>query len=170
MQPTRVWLTAVICTAVMYSQDQTGSRDALTNLDSSKVVTGHVLIEGVSPIGSVADVFVSVWEARIVGSPSSPIAKGIRMTLRDGPSASPITSTESIGLDEIDSTIKGIEFITKVDKSITNFSGITATYTTKRALRFEVYLANGSKGKGHMLAAVWTGRTRIVMDWTCPRI
>jgi hypothetical protein len=115
----------------MFSQDQSGSNQAPTNPQSFTTLTGNVLIEAYSYIGSVSDVSVSVGENRI-GSPNSPIDKNVRLTIRDGAPA-------PISLEEIDSTIKGIEYIAKVDKSITDFNGITATYTTKRGLRFEVY-------------------------------
>jgi hypothetical protein len=163
MQLTRVVLTAVTFAAMTYSQDQTGINQAPTNTKPFTTLAGNVMIEAYSHIGSVSDVSVSVGEDRVAGVPNAPIAKTIRLTLRDGAGLSAVVSTERIGLDEIDSSIKGIEYLAKVDKSNTNFDGITAAYSTKRGVRFEVWYFSS---KNIMLASVWIGRSKISLSFS----
>jgi hypothetical protein len=63
-------------------------------------------------------------------------------------------STSSIDYDEIESLIKGIDYITKIDKSVTSLSNFEAMYKTKG----EFSITTFSSQSGEIKVAVSSGR------------
>jgi len=112
---------------------------------------GIVLIKGFTSIGTVKSkdagrVSVETVELRDASNPKSQ-ELGIKIDVL-GFSQGMGRVADSISFidyDEIDSLIKGLDYIAKIDKSVTTMSDFEVTYKTKSDFSISVF--NDSKGK-----------------------
>jgi hypothetical protein len=127
-----------------------------TRLEQFQVKTGSVLIKGYTDVGTAAGKYgstVSVSAMEFTDASSGGKQFGIAIEIK-GSGQYPQTSRSYIDLDEVDSLLKGIDYISHADKSVTKLASFEAIYRTKGDFVMNVF---GSGHKGTMLA-VESGR------------
>lgn len=102
--------------------------------------------------GARATVTVDAREFRDASNPNSRAA-GIAIVVKESGRLER-ENTSFVDADEIDSLLKGIEYIAKIGKDVTKHENFEADYKTKGDLRISVY--NDPSGK--ISAAVASGR------------
>ena len=145
----RIVISILICSAVSFAQDQANPAKApSTKLEAFQSRTGVVLIRGYSIVGTLIGeagaVSVDAREFRDGSNPNSPKATGISITIKETGRLER-ENTSYIDIDEIDSLVKGIEYISKVTKDVTNLDQFEVDYRTKGDLRITVF--NGTRGE-----------------------
>jgi len=144
----RIIFPILICSAVSFAQDQAERKAPATKLEAFQSRTGVVLIRGYSEVGSLrgmgGDVSVDAREFRDGSNPNSPKTTGISITVKETGRLER-ENTSYIDVDEIDSLVKGIEYISKVSKDVTTLDLFEVDYRTKGDLRITVF--NSSRGE-----------------------
>lgn len=162
-----------ILTARSYAQNTILPVPA-TTLEIWESSTGKVIVKGTTPIGSVpasaAAVSVVCKEDTIVGAPQKiyGIMVGIKVT------GQPDDRTV-IDYDELESLLSSIDYLGKIDWSVTSLSSFDASYTTKAGLRLAAFSSKRSGQiefsirssrmvKGILLAPDKLGQLRSLID------
>jgi hypothetical protein len=120
-----------------------------TKLESFSNQTGVVLIRGFSRIGLVrgrGSVTIAAVEFRDASNPKVRVT-GLSIFVMESDAAGK-EKTSYVDYDEIDSLLKGIDSISKVDRNSTPLTNFEAVYETKGALSVFTY----STGSGIHLA------------------
>lgn len=125
-----------------------------TELEKFSARTGVVIVQGFEEIGSHSGLHdtsarVNIDSKVLIIASTGEKKYGITIKVTSGKRE----NTSFIEYDEIDSLIKGIDYISKVDTSATNFSDFQAEYKTKGnfkiatfSQRFKVLVAVSSGG------------------------
>lgn len=143
--------------AITSAQDQIESqKPAATKLEAFQSRTGVVLIRGYSTLGTVrgmgGEVTVDAREFRDGSNPNAPRTTGISITVKEAGRLER-ESISYVDVDEIDSLLKGIEYISKATRDVTKLDQFEVDFCTKGDLRLTVF--NGPKGE--VSAAVSSG-------------
>ena len=127
-----------------------------TKLESFSARTGIVLIRGFSEIGTVNGMGKVSVDAREFRDASNPKNQEMGITIEVKESGRLERESRSfIDYDEIDSLVKGVEYISKIDKTVTTMNNFEATYKTKGD--FSITTFSNSR-TGEVSAAVSSGR------------
>jgi hypothetical protein len=125
-----------------------------TKLERFQAKTGSVIIRGFSKVGSLEgnlDTSILVDALEFTDASTGSKEYGITIdSIKIGPYSK---GTSYIDLDEIESLIKGISYISKVDKSATQLSEFQADYQTKGDLRVSTF----SRDNGEIAFALSSG-------------
>lgn len=124
-----------------------------TTLETFQAKTGVVIIRGFTRVGSLRGVggTVEVSSRELADAQTGKKAYGIVVEVKE--SGRLERSRRSyIDYDEIDSLIKGIDYISKIDSTVTKLSSFEAQYSTKG--EFSVTVFNDAEG---LQAAVTSG-------------
>lgn len=127
-----------------------------TKLEAFQAKSGAVIIRGFSEVGSVQgqlSTSVQVECKEFTDASSGKKEYGITVTVKSS-SRFEKESTSFIDYDEIDSLVKGIDYIEKIDKSATKLAAFQADYKTKGDLIVSTF----SNSQGGVEAAVQSGR------------
>jgi hypothetical protein len=125
-----------------------------TKLEAFQSRTGIVRIKGYSEVATIKNVSIDAWEFRDAANPASR-APGIVVEVKEYSSYGNSRENRAfVDADEIDSLLRGIDYISKAEKSVTKFSNFEAIYHTKGDLRITVF--NNRNGK--IQAAVDCGK------------
>ncbi len=147
---------ALLCAAPSFGQDQAQSKTPATKLETFQARTGIVLIRGYSTVGRMTgiggQVVVDAREFRDGNNPNAPRATGISITVKETGRLER-ENTSFVDADEIDSLVKGIEYISKATKEVTKLDQFEVDYRTKGDLRITVFNSN----RGEVSAAVTSG-------------
>jgi hypothetical protein len=121
-----------------------------TKLEAFEVQTGKVIVMGEADIGSIAAKTgtVSVRAKETTDSGTGQKEYGIEIKVSSGDQ---LQDSTVIDYDELDSVLGGIDYLSKVDWTVTPLPSFDAVYATKGDFRFAVY---GSKRTGTVQAAV----------------
>jgi hypothetical protein len=127
-----------------------------TKLEAFDTNTDTVIIKGTAPVGSVPahSGAVSVRCREITDAGTGHLERGILIDITSG---GPVEDTSLIDYDELDSLLDGIEYIGKLDWSVTSLPSFSASYTTKGGFRA---IAFGSRRTGNIEFAVRS--TRVI--------
>jgi hypothetical protein len=133
----------LICPAVSVAQDQAApTKVPATKLEAFQSRTGVIVIRGYSTVGTIRamgrEVSVDAREFRDGSNPNSPNATGISITIKETGGLER-ENTSYIDSDEIDSLVRGIEYISKVGKDVTKLDSFEVDYRTKGDLRITVF-------------------------------
>ena len=131
------------------------SKEPKTKLEAFEARTGAVIIRGFATIGSVAGRFstsATVECKEFTDASSGKKEYGITITVKKS-SDYGHEHVSYIDYDEIDSLIKGIDYITKIDKTVTKLDLFQADYRTKGQLTVSTF----SDDAGKVQAAVESG-------------
>jgi hypothetical protein len=126
-----------------------------TKLEAFEAKTGAVIVQGFSKIGEVTGRYstsASIECKEFTEASSGKKEYGIIITVKKAGDYEH-ENTSYIDYDEIDSLIKGIDYITKVDKSATKLDYVQADYKTKGDLMVSTY----SDDNGKIQASVQSG-------------
>jgi hypothetical protein len=120
-----------------------------TKLETFSAQTGVVLIRGFSRIGLIrgkGSVTVAASEFRDASNPKARVT-GLSISVRESDTAGR-EKTSFVDYDEIDSLVKGIDYIARTDRNVTRLTNFEAEYRTKGDFSVATY----STGSGIRLA------------------
>lgn len=130
-------------------------REIKTKLEAFQAKTGVVIIRGFSEIGWVEGMYstsVTVECKEFTDASSGKKEYGMTIEVK-GSGRLERKNTSYVDYDEIESLIKGIDYIAKIDSSVTQLKSFQADYKTKGDLSFSTF-----SSKGEVLFAVESGR------------
>jgi hypothetical protein len=106
--------------------------------------TGAVLIRGTDEIGSVAGkvggVTVKCRETRDAGTNQREFGVIVTVVQAEG-----LEDTTYVDYDELDALIRNLDYVSKVDWSVTSLSHFEASYTTRSGLKVATYSSNRTR-------------------------
>lgn len=142
---------------ITFAQEQGESSKAppATKLEAFSVRTGIVLVKGYTTLGTVngiGRVSIDVREFRDASTPKS-AQYGVAFVVKESGRLER-ENTSFIDEDEIESLIRGLDYISRIDRSVTTFGNFEAHYRTKGDLSLIVF----SERSGEISLAVSSGR------------
>jgi hypothetical protein len=149
-----VW--SAFCFGLSAQDTKSAASEPKTKVEAFQAKSGAVIIRGFTQVGSVAcrsDTSIEVQCKELTDATSGKKEFGVSVTVKNE-SRFAKESTSHIDYDEIDSLLKGIEYIAKIDKSATKLASFQADYKTKGDLTVSTY----SNSNGEVQAAVQSGR------------
>ncbi len=165
MRPKFQPLVVVVLLTLQTSNDantqdsKTQTAEPKTKLEAFQAKSGAVIIRGFSRVGSLerlADESVEVKGQEFTDASSGKKEYGITVTVESrSPTSSRLgkESTSYIDYDEIDSLVKGIDYIAKIDETTTKLAAFQADYHTKGDLIVSTY-----SNQGGVRARIQSGR------------
>jgi hypothetical protein len=160
-------LLALAITFPLVAQEQkpAASKEPKTKIEVFEAKAGATIIRGFSTIGGIGPQYPgnefekSAWvEIReLIDASSGKSEYGIYITIKNG---SERESSSYIDYDEIDSLIKGIDYVAKIEKSITKLDTFQADYTT----RGDFIVSSFNDSNGNKLASLRSGYFASVSD------
>ncbi len=126
-----------------------------TKIEAFSVKTGVVMIKGMSTIatvGGMGTLAIDVREFRDASAPKN-VQYGLAMEVKESGRLER-ENRSFIDEDEIESLVRGLEYISKIDRSVTSLSGFEAQYRTKGDFSITTY----SDKSGGIKLAVSSGR------------
>jgi hypothetical protein len=150
---------AILLISPLYSAAQTAAPQPAatpsTKLESFSSKTGIVIIKGFTTVGKAKGRGVVTVEAREFRDGTSPQqgAYGVAIEVKESGRLER-ESRSFIDYDEIDSLVKGIDYIAKIGKSVTQFNDFEAQYRTKGDFSITVF----SDSSGGLSLSVDSGR------------
>jgi len=156
MSHSQLILAASVCLAALTSSARAEETNAFpkSHLEIFEATTGTVIIRGTDEIGSVAGKFglvtIKCKEAR--DATTNQREFGITVTVRENEQ---MEDTTVVDYDELDSLLRGLDYISKVDWSISSLGHFEAAYTTRSGLKLSSY---SSRRTGTIDAAVISNR------------
>jgi hypothetical protein len=153
-------LTLVILSLVLFSSPATGQEavetelEPRTKLEAFQARTGIVIIKGFSRIGLASglegtSIEVETREFRDAGSNSKEY--GITVEVREAGNAGR-RNLSYIDYDEIDPLLKGLEYLSKIDNSVTPLTRFEADYRTRGDL-----LVSAASSRGGVITLAISG-------------
>jgi len=139
-------------------QADTPPKGAVTKIEAFTARTGVVVIKGFTKLGglqsSLGRIIINAREIRDASNPKQ-VTYGITVDVKEG-GRSERENTAYIDEDEIDSLIKGIDYISKIDKSVSTLFNFEAQYSTKGDFSVTVFSEPGNSGS--LSVAISAGR------------
>jgi hypothetical protein len=159
----KILTRVILCTLFLLSSALTSlaqdakpsSAETKTKLEAFQAKTGVVIIKGFSDAGSITDQFggsLKVQSREFRDATSGLRVLGVTIQLKES-SRLERESTSFIDYDEIDSLIKGLDYVSKIDNSSTQLSNFEAGYRTRGDLEITTF----SDSKGNIGSAVSSG-------------
>ncbi len=146
----------IVAFSAITEEPKPSEKQSKTKLESFEAKAGSVIIKGFGRAGSiVVPGAVVTVECRELGdAATSSRAYGITIEVAktgrfDG------SERAFVDLEEIESLVKGIEYIAKVDKAVTKLADFEATYKTNGDLQITTFSGNKN---GSIEASVSCGR------------
>lgn len=156
----RSFVTLAIISTAQFAYAQTVATAAPptppgTKIEAFSSITGIVMIRGFSTIGRVRGQGVVTVDAREYRDASKPNqgVYGIAIEVKE-PGRLERESRSFIDLDEIDALVRGLEYISKISKTVTPLKDFEATYRTKGDFSVTVF----SNSNGGLSLSVDSGR------------
>jgi len=151
MKPVLRLTLCILCTVMIgcnrtNAQTKVGpSQEPKTKLQAFEAKTGVVVISGFSTVGSVTGQYggtVSVESKEFLDASSGKREYGIVVEVKKGGEIERDNSSY-IDYDEIDSLVKGIDYVSKVERSITKLDNFQADYHTKGDFKISTFSSRG---------------------------
>lgn len=121
------------------AQDRAQSQAPKTRMEAFEAQTGTVIIKGFSEAGvikSPLNGILSLYSMEITDGATGKKEYGIAIDLSDGEMRS---NRVFIDFEEIGSLLKGVDYATKVDKSVTTLDNFQVDFRTKGDLSFSIF-------------------------------
>jgi hypothetical protein len=134
-----------------------------TKLEAFEAQTGTVIIKGVAPIGSM---FAQAGTASVRSKESKDAGTGrkeygIAIGLKENNRPEDITI---IDYDELDSLLDGIDYIIKINRTVSALPSFSAVYVTKGGFRVAAFSSNNRPGTIQAaLQSSHTARSRLLL-------
>lgn len=148
-------LFGLVVTSQALAQQEHRAPTPKTKLEAFEAQSGAVVIRGFSKIGELRGIFggaVTVESKEFMNATTAKREFGVTLEVKET-SRLERNNTSYVDYDEIPSLLRGIDYIAKVDKSITKLDNFQADYRTKDDLRVSTF----SMGSGEVMAAVTSG-------------
>jgi hypothetical protein len=148
-------LTLLFLTPTFGQQPKPTPTDTPTKLETFQAKTGAVIVKGFTKIGTIRGVggSVTIISMEFTDAQSGRKEQGIVIEVKESDRLAR-ESRSFIDADEIDSLLKGIEYISKIDPSVMKLASFEAIYRTKGD--FSITTFNDSSGA--VSAAISSGR------------
>jgi hypothetical protein len=106
----------------------------MTRLEAAQTNTGRVIIKAASPIGSVVGHggTVAVVAMEITDTVSGQKEHGVAVTLFEGDQTG---GSALVDYDELDSLLNGLDYLSRVDWTVTSLASLNAFFITKDGFR-----------------------------------
>lgn len=138
------------------AQDQVDQAKAATKIEVFQAKTGIVLVRGYSTVRTLSSsggsVVVDAREYRDAANAGSRVT-GVSFTVKETLRLER-ENTSFVDADEIDSLIRGIDYVAKATREVTKLDSFEAEYRTKGDFRIIVF----NNSSGELRAAVSSGR------------
>lgn len=135
MKKTILTVIALSLSFTLQAQEKPDQKDAKTKMEAFEAKTGSVLIKGIQEMGTINGTgTVTISCREFMDATSGKREYGITVRVKESGRLER-SNTTLIDYDEIDSLLKGIDYISKIDKTATQLSGFEAVYNTKGDLR-----------------------------------
>lgn len=139
-------VVVLLLLAIQVAAQQSGSAASQqpatpkTKLETFAAQTGVVIIEGYSKLGTIRGKYgtVEIQAKEFVNAASGKKEKGITFEVTEAGRLER-ESRSFIDYDEIDSLLKGIDYVAKIDKSATKLDAFEAEYRTKGELEITTF-------------------------------
>jgi hypothetical protein len=149
-------LVAAFCATALQAQDKAQQQPPRTRIEAFEGKTGSVIIRGFSKVGELRGALGGgiltlqsmEFSDAVTGQKEYGIAIDIKETDRLERS-----HRSFIDFDEIDSLLKGIDYISKIDKSSTTLDNFQADFRTKG----ELVITTFSTSRGESMASIGSG-------------
>jgi len=131
----------VTCACAQTNQKSDSAGQTKTKLELFQARTGVVIIRGFSTIGTITaryNASAEVESKEFIEASSGAKAYGITIQVKNSGDYKR-ESTSYIDYDEIDSLLKGIDYIAKMQGSVTKLANFQADYRTKGALEISTF-------------------------------
>jgi hypothetical protein len=143
------------------AQQTTGGQDApKTKLEAFVAQTGTVVVQGFAEIGTVRGQLgtsIAIVSKEFTNASTGKKEYGVTIQVKETLRLER-DNTSYIDYDEIDSLLKGIDYIAKIDGSVTKLGNFQADYRTKGDFSVSTY----SSGRtGSVEAAATSGRIGV---------
>ncbi|MGO8934456.1 MAG: hypothetical protein ACLPLZ_08730 [Terracidiphilus sp.] len=150
MKPWHLLLILATIAIPLAAQPAAKPPESKTKIEAFQAKTGTVIVTGFTTMGEVKGEFgkgdVTVEAIEFIEANSGTKVFGIRIDVSQGDEID-TQSISFVDADEIDSLLKGIDYIAKVDKSATKMNDFQADYKTRGDLTISTFSeANGSIG------------------------
>lgn len=154
--------------SVLAQTKPSDANQSKTKLEAFQAKSGTVLIKGFSRIGSVSGRYggaaeVQSVELRDAGSPLR--VTGTVVTITEAGRLER-ESRSFIDYDEIDSLIKGIDYVIRADATVTKLSSFEANYSTRGDLTVTVFSQQQSADLGAAISSGAIGTVRVFLGLT----
>ena len=147
------------CTASFsFAQEESKPEKPKTKLGVFMAQDGAVIVRGFTTIGTVKGIIntsVSVDSKEFNNATSGKKEYGITIEVKENRTIAN-ENTSYIDYDEIESLLKGLDYISKIDKTVTKLADFQADYRTKDDLEFSTF----SREDGSINLAIKSGRIR----------
>ena len=139
-----------------FAQAPEAQQTPKTKLEAFQAQDGVVLIQGFSWVAEMRGNFggsLTITAKEFTNATSGSRQAGVIIDVKEGGRIER-SNRSFVDYDEIDSLLKGIDYIAKVEKSVTKLDNFQADYKTKGDLRVGVFSASS----GETMMAVSCGR------------
>jgi hypothetical protein len=143
-------------TAFGQTQKPEGPATLKTKLEAFEAQTGAVIVRGSSVIGTVRGQYgtsIVVESKEFTNAATGKKEYGITIQMWAGAVVG-ITNISYIDYDEIESLLRGIEYIARIDKTATKFDRLQAVYHTRGDFEVLTY-----RTEGEVMVAISSGRS-----------
>lgn len=149
-------LISLVVTSQALAQQEQRAPTPKTKLEAFEAQSGAVIIRGFSKIGELPGVYggaVTVQSKEFMNATTAKREFGVTLEVKET-SRLERDNTSYVDYDEIPSLLRGIDYIGKIDKSITKLDNFQADYRTKGDLHVSTFSRSGS---GEVMVAVTSG-------------
>jgi hypothetical protein len=166
MKLTRWFLVAAaLCVPVLHAQDRMQEQAPKTRLEAFDAQAGTVVIRGFSKVGELRGVYggvLTVQSMEFTEATTSKKEYGISIDVKETDRLER-TNRSFIDYDEIASLLKGIDYVSKVDSSVTKLENYQADYRTKGDFKISIFnsgketmasISSGSIGQTSMFLKI----------------
>ncbi len=150
-----LFLILFIVTAVSAQDSQERQKEPATKVEQFQAKRGSVIILGFSPIGKLEDQYgnmTSIEVREFTDAATGTKEYGVLVEIKETGRVERVQSS-FVDTDELDSLIKGIEYIGRLDKSVTKLKDFQADYKTRGDFTVSSY----STSKGDVAASIKCG-------------
>ena len=141
-----LWLSVLVALLLVNNVYASNSKDKTlsptTKLEEFTAKTGVVIVKGfeeVDTVDGLYDTSITIKAQEFSNLSTNKKEYGITITVKEESGRYDKEHTSYIDYDEIDSLLKGIDYISKINKSATKLSNIQADYKTKGLLSISTF-------------------------------
>jgi hypothetical protein len=148
--------SATLCLAQTTATTSTSIDKPKTKLETFIAQDGAVIVHGFSKVGTIRGLYgssVLVQSQELTNPTNGKKEYGITLEVKET-SRVARDHTSYIDYDEIESLIKGLDYISKIEKSVTKLDEFQADYKTRGDLRFSSFSNEG----GAVMLAITSGK------------
>ncbi len=143
-------------------QKKAEATEPKTKLGAFESRTGSVLIKGFADVGTVVGTgAVEIGVREFTDATSGKKEYGVVIEVK-GSDRLDRKTRALIDFDELDGLLKGIDYVRKIDRSVTKLPNFEAIYTTRDGVKVTVFSSTGGKIEAAVETAHYAGSTAFL--------